>query len=104
MLVKILIPVGFILFLIYYFLYKETLMFFYSNNCSHCINFKPQWEQIKDQVDLTKEINCDVNKELCNNYNISAFPSILKVGLFGNVKNYTGKRSVDNIINFYQFD
>ncbi len=101
MLIQIILPSIFILIIIYCFLYKSSLLFFYSNKCSHCINFKPQWEEIKREISLTEDINCDINPEICNNYNINAYPSIIKVNFFGIPIEYQGKRVPEDIIKFY---
>ncbi len=101
MLIHIILPSIFILIIIYFFLYKSSLLFFYSNKCSHCINFKSEWEKIKREINLTEDINCDINPEICNKYNIDAYPSIIKVNFFGISTEYRGKRIPEDIIKFY---
>lgn len=101
-LVKIIIPIIVIILLFYFFLYKNTLMFFYSNKCSHCVNFKPIWKQVENELSgNTEKINCDINPEICDTYNIDAFPQILKVSPFGSIEVYSGNRNLDDILNFY---
>ncbi len=99
-LITVILPIIFILFLFYYFLNKNKLYLFYSNNCSHCKNFKPSWEKIKNEKINTEEIDCDINNDKCNKYNIQAYPTILKENIFGFITEYKGDRSISDIIAF----
>ena len=61
---------------------KITIYYFYADWCSYCQKFKPEFEIFiklinNDNNIIIKTINdCD-NKELCNKFNITGFPSII---------------------------
>ena len=61
---------------------KIIIYYFYADWCSYCQKFKPEFEIFiklinNDNDIIIKTINdCD-NKELCNKFNITGFPSII---------------------------
>ena len=56
---------------------KPTLMFFYVDWCPHCTKAKPEVEKLNNNNVNVKLVNCDKEKELANQYNIRAYPTVI---------------------------
>lgn len=79
----------------------KQIVLFYSDNCGHCQTFKPEWNLIKQQVP-TVEYNCSGGDyKTCKSYGITAFPTIIIENGFKQ-KEYSGERTLGNILNFYE--
>jgi thiol-disulfide isomerase/thioredoxin len=83
------ILIVFVLLYLYfnYFRYSETfeqnkkIYLFYADWCPHCQHLKPEWEIFTKLIDSKNyEINainnCE-NLQLCNDFNIKGFPTIV---------------------------
>lgn len=83
-----------------------TVYMFYSNNCVHCANFKPVWENVKAKFSNNANINfvdvdCNnpANENICFYYNIKTTPVLILVTPNKNIE-FNGARTVDAISNF----
>ena len=84
-------------------------MYFYTEWCPYCKKSKPEWNSFKelvkmqsfrDKVDF-KEIDCDENNEIANNYNIEGYPTI-KFIYKDQVYDYDAKPDANLLLEFTQ--
>lgn len=84
---------------------------FFSPYCSHCVHFAPTWEATWESFhDLGKElgihmhqVDCVESGDLCNDQQISSFPSLRLYGPKGElIMHYPGylKRTKEDIVNY----
>lgn len=79
----------------------KKLILFYSPQCGHCQSFKPEWERIKASgMAETVEHNCAENSSVCSSYGIQGYPTIMVESCF-TTHEYSGPRTLDSIMNFY---
>ncbi|ORZ17800.1 thioredoxin-like protein [Absidia repens] len=75
---------------------------FYAPWCPHCQHLAPIWEQmakeLTNQIDVG-EVNCDDHRDVCHQNQIDGFPT-LKLFANGQVYEYSGDRSLPNLITF----
>jgi thiol-disulfide isomerase/thioredoxin len=88
---------------------KFTL--YYANWCGHCINFKPEWQKIKTELNSELQsagINTHVkfdeyeqgaNPDKINAAGVAGFPTI-KVSMNGHDSDYYGPRSKEGFVDF----
>ena len=64
---------------------EAELMLFYTEWCPYCKKAKPIWNQLKEQYEnqpinntkvYFKEIDCDKNESMADEYNIEGYPTI----------------------------
>ena len=86
--------------------YTENKNIIYNFNttwCKYSRDFQPIWDQFeKDNKNNNleiKDIKCDDENELCNKYPIKGFPTVL-LDMNGKVKEYNGKRTVEDLKDF----
>ncbi len=56
-----------------------TVTLYYSDNCSHCIKFKPTWNNFKKQLPKnikTEEYENSKNSDIIEKNNIEYYPTI----------------------------
>jgi thiol-disulfide isomerase/thioredoxin len=77
--------------------------------CGYSVRFQPIWKQLEDHYLVNKsveilDIKCDdpVNEEKCINYKVEGFPTVILEKSNGNLVEYTGNRSVEDIIKFIE--
>ena len=87
-----------------------TIMFFKTEWCPHCKTSKPVWEQIKEKYDgnihnnhklLFKEIDCEKDEKLCEEYKIEGYPTI-KLVKGDEVIEFDAKVTMDNFDKFIE--
>ena len=82
---------------------SKRLLLFYAPWCGASKSFLPTWDKLKDNQDLVTEtynVDLEENKKIAEEYNIKYLPTLFVVK--GNEKNkYSGDRSYDDIIKFY---
>lgn len=83
----------------------HKLLFFYTEWCGYCKQFKPEWEQIKRQFNQSSfveliEINGDTQKELVQSYNVPGFPTLIMETSSGEVIPFSGERNSNSVIEF----
>lgn len=83
------------------------IVFFKMEGCGHCKNFAPTWDKVSSKMN-NKKVNgktCKMvtvdssNSELTSKYNVSGFPTIMKVS-GNNAKEYEGDRSEEDVVKF----
>ena len=87
---------------------KVAVVFFNTDWCGHCQNFKPKWEKLKQEMDGTKingvdvsfiSVDCDEKAELGKAYNVSGYPTI-KLLTDSEVIEYDDERSESKLRQF----
>lgn len=85
----------------------NKLKLFYATWCGYSKQFFPVWEQIKQHVSNNPELqthceqyDCDKDNNICSEYGIEGFPTVVLVKKDGSKIMYTGERSVSAVINF----
>lgn len=92
-----------------------TLYYFYSPQCGHCNNFKPNWDKVTEAVKSlkvttkteeeygvnTKAVDASDNKNgnIIFYYNISALPTVILVTPSKTIE-YTGDRDPEDLYKF----
>lgn len=80
---------------------------FYADWCGHCKQFKPEFEEAMDKLNgqtdkngkklrLVK-VDCDAQKELASEYNISGYPTVKILNDSGSVIEYKGDRTFEGL-------
>ena len=71
-----------------------------ANWCPHCTELKPIWKQLKKRAkDHTiAAVDAMKNRELIHMMGIAGYPTIFIVMNNGNLKEYSGPRTVDALI------
>lgn len=80
---------------------KNTLIFFYKENCKISSNFAPEWAKLKSLNNGSANmvaINCSNPKynDICSLFEITQYPAIKYVNK-SSISQYNGKLSADNI-------
>jgi hypothetical protein len=82
-----------------------NLSLYYSNQCGHCIRFKPEWNKIKKYIDGGKNKNVSYNEyeeHEIKNKKITGFPTLLfniKIKNKNHEIEYNGERTSEKLIN-----
>ena len=88
------------------------LMFFYADWCGYCQKAKPEIEKLVDELKkrdnkvkgksvTVQYVNGDEESELCSNFNIDGFPTMIFVNGASN-KTYEGPRESESILSFIE--
>lgn len=87
---------------------EAELMLFYTEWCPYCKKAKPVWNEIKEKYEnelinntrvFFKEIDCDKEEGLADQYNIEGYPTI-KLLKDGQIIEYDAKPNVENLEKF----
>ena len=86
---------------------NSGLINFYAPWCGHCQKFVPIWIELtnlfKNKFKLGA-FNCDDifhnNEKICQTLKIKQYPTIMYVDKKGNIKNYKGLRTKEELIYF----
>ena len=86
-----------------------TIMYFYTEWCPYCKISKPEWQSFKELIDLQsykeqiifKEIDCDENPDIANQYKIEGYPTI-KLIYKGEVYDYDAKPESKTLLQFLE--
>jgi protein disulfide-isomerase-like protein len=75
---------------------------FYAPWCGHCKNLAPVWDQAgsklkSDNVQVAK-VDCTQHAELCSQFNVEGYPTLLYQSSDGEWREYSGARSLDAIV------
>ena len=84
-----------------------TIIYFYTEWCPYCKKSKPEWNKFKELVNLQefgksitfKEVDCDKDQEIANNYKIEGYPTI-KLIYKGDVYDYDAKPEFNSLKQF----
>lgn len=80
------------------------LIKFYSNKCSHCVEFQPTWQKVPNVVSGVHlgEVSLDQGHDLLKRFNVESLPHIM---LLKDGKQYAlvnGSYTIENILDFLQ--
>lgn len=87
---------------------EAELLFFYTEWCPYCKKAKPIWNEVKEKYEnepinntivYFKEIDCDKDEKMADEYNIEGYPTI-KLIKDGQIIEYDAKPSVENLEKF----
>ncbi|KAK2959102.1 putative Protein disulfide-isomerase [Blattamonas nauphoetae] len=85
---------------------QPTLIKYFSQNCFHCIQFAPTYEDLashfsshNDTVTLA-EVDCDVNVALCDKESIEGYPSLIFYSSINNPEKFEGERDYETLVKF----
>ena len=83
---------------------QKSLVLFYAPWCPHCKSMLPEWAKLKsnNKTDIAiKKVNSDDNPELCKQYKIEGFPTVLLIDSNGQViAIYEGARTAESLAEF----
>ena len=81
----------------------SKMIYFYMNNCGHCVKFTPTWEKFVNEyqgdLKLEKIERADAGDQL-SLYGVSGFPTVVLVDENGEYKDFDGDRTVAGLTNF----
>ena len=84
---------------------QKQLVLFYSPDCSYCKNFLPIWN--KFELDFSGRKNIQITKingysypDLCKQYAIEGFPTVLFIKDGNIVAKYSGPRTYNSLVEF----
>lgn len=88
---------------------NATIIYFYTEWCPYCKKSRPEWNSFKELVDLQsfketltlKEVDCDKNPEIADNYKIEGYPTI-KLIYNGEVYDYDAKPESKTLLQFVE--
>mmetsp|Transcript_21005 Transcript_21005/g.24964 ORF Transcript_21005/g.24964 Transcript_21005/m.24964 type:complete len:224 (-) Transcript_21005:315-986(-) len=83
---------------------RSIFVKFYSNTCPYCKEMESAWNKLSDvwENDKTKligQVDCDVEKSLCNAHEFVGIPTLLYGDNF-NLKEYGGEKDFKALNNF----
>lgn len=84
----------------------DWLVKFYASWCGHCKKLEPIYEKVAEQLDgeiNVARVNVPANRELGTRFGIKGFPTIKFISK-GQVYQYKGRRTVDDIVKFARGD
>ena len=84
----------------------KVVYWFYATWCGHCTTFRSTWDAYTatmkrkhPEIELTI-IDGDSNPELCTEYKIKGFPTIIFKLKDGTYKQYNGNRTLESLLYF----
>ena len=87
---------------------EAELLYFYTEWCPYCKKARPIWNSLKEKYENTKinntrvyfkEVDCDKNEKMADEYNIEGYPTI-KLIKDGQVIEYDAKPNLENLEKF----
>jgi protein disulfide-isomerase-like protein len=79
---------------------KKAFVVFKAPWCGHCKKLKPDWDNLADNVNvLIGEVDCTVEKDLCEEQGVKGYPTIKYSDGYG-WKKYEKGREYDTLENF----
>jgi thiol-disulfide isomerase/thioredoxin len=80
---------------------KTVFVKFFSPSCPHCKTIAPVWEKAASKVQdaVIGEVDCSVNRDLCQRFSITGVPSLLLMS-DNKVYKYGGSRELEAIVEF----
>jgi protein disulfide-isomerase A6 len=81
---------------------KNGMIKFFQPWCGHCTAMKPAWDEAAANAHSSvfiADVNCSDQEELCQENDVKGYPTI-KVYKDGEVTDYSGGRTVDDIASY----
>ena len=81
---------------------KPTLNLFKSEHCGHCINFKPLWNELQNELKGKinfKTFDAQSDRKVMQTYGIQSFPTLILERGTDKIE-FNNHRSKENIIDF----
>ncbi len=79
----------------------KQLWYFSADWCGPCKQFGPLMDQIAAQGIPVKKINVDYTPDVTSKFGIKSIPTVILVENDQEVKRFTGARTLNEVINFY---
>jgi len=78
-----------------------NVYYFNAEWCGHCKQFKPIWTDFCNSLKptdniITKNVNCESNKDLCSKFNIEGYPTVI-IEKDNQIIPYSGPRTVKGL-------
>ena len=89
-----------------YAAYKDTVLFFYADWCSHCTRFKPEWARFQSQAKQKQPgmqlvaLESSQPSQAGALFDVSSFPTIVYVDRAGRRHDFKGRRSSEGVSAF----
>ena len=80
---------------------KIGLLKVYAEWCGHCKTFKPILNNFKNNNPDIEVVIYEDNKEKNQEYNVEGFPTLISEHSDGTRINFTGPRTEEGLLNFY---
>lgn len=83
---------------------NHEVVLFYADWCGNCTTFHPTWDELQKSIvgaNLIK-VDCDAQKELAQEHGVSALPCIRVYPVNGEMVQYSGDRSYDDVKRFIE--
>tara|TARA_B110000008_G_scaffold217194_1_gene216753 strand:+ start:493 stop:903 length:411 start_codon:yes stop_codon:yes gene_type:complete len=90
---------------------KVCLIGIFSKDCSHCINMKQEWEQLKKKIGKinSETVLLEIDYLILNTLNltslsslINGLPTIMVLKNLKKIKEYSGNRTCSNMLKFFK--
>lgn len=84
----------------------NKLILFHVGWCGHCKRFKPIWDKFAKKINgMNSSVkcyseDCEKNKNICNKYGITGYPTIKLIKANGDIVNYKGSRTEADLMEF----
>lgn len=99
-----------LLLIIYYIFFRKKIVIkktklinFHSDWCYWSKKLKPLWKELNEEMKFSNieilDVKCDINKSLCDKYEIESYPTIKLINE-NKVVEYFGELNLDDIIQF----
>lgn len=87
---------------------KNKITLYYSDHCSHCRSFKPEWFAVKNDLHNVlefNEVNCMEDQITCSSAELDGFPTVYLEKSTGEKIQYTSyPRTAKSLMDFIQLN
>ena len=82
----------------------KQLWYFSADWCGPCKQFGPVMDQLAKQGMPIKKLNVDYTPDATTRYRVKSVPTVILVENEQEIRRFTGARSMQQVINFYNGD
>ena len=79
----------------------EQLWYFSAGWCSGCKQLDPVMDQVAKQGIVVNKMDVDYTPDVTVKYKVQSIPTVILVRDGQEVKRFTGARSINEVMNFY---